>query len=60
LVNVTLTSLTQGTSNKTHTEILTAVNAGKLPIVNTAYGTTKMVASLTFVNSDKAIFTYEN
>ena len=59
-INVTLTSLTQGTSNKTHTEIFNAVTNGKIPIVNTSFDNTKMIAFLTHSSSEYAIFTYIN
>lgn len=64
-VQVTLTSLTQGTSNKTSTEIAQAVSDGKLPVVVTGYSSATMVAPLTRIDYDaedgySAIFTYED
>lgn len=59
-VNVTLTSLSTGTSDKTNTEIATAVSEGKIPFVSIIYGAAKMLAPLTFINSSEAVFTYEN
>lgn len=59
-INVTLTSLTGGASDKTHTEIFNAVTNGKIPIVNTSFGNIKMIASLTHSSSEYAIFTYIN
>lgn len=46
LVNVTMTSLTSGTSDKSSAEIAAAVNAGKLPIVKTGMAGLSMMATL--------------
>lgn len=59
-VNVTLTSMTEGTSDKTHIEILAAVNAGKIPFVYIDYSGSKMIASLLFANSNRVSFVYDN
>lgn len=60
IINVTLTSLTEGTSDKTHTEILNAVNTGKIPFVKTSFSGANMLAPLTHINSNYVIFTYIN
>lgn len=59
-VNVTLTSITEGTSDKSHTEILAAVNAGKIPFVYIDYSGIKMIAPLTRIESNYSVFTYED
>lgn len=59
-VNVTLTSITEGTSDKTHNEIATAVNAGKIPFVYINYSGIKMIAPLARVESNYSVFTYED
>lgn len=62
IVNVTVTSLEEETftSDKTHTEILNAVNAGKVPFVKTSFGGLNVLAPLTHIDSEHAIFTYIN
>ena len=59
-VNVTLTSTTAGTSDKSHAEINTAVIRGKIPFVYITYGTIKMVAPLARVESNYSVFVYED
>ena len=59
-VNVTLTSMTEGTSDKSQTEILAAVNAGKIPFVYIDYLGSKIIASLLFANSNRVSFVYDN
>lgn len=59
-VNVTLTSLIRGTSDKTHNEIAMAVNAGKIPFVYINFSGIKMIAPLVRVESNYSIFTYED
>lgn len=46
LINVTMNSMTSGTSDKSSAEIAAAVNAGKLPIVKTGMGQMSMMATL--------------
>ena len=60
IVTVTLTSTTAGTADKSVSEILTAVQTGKLPIVKTYSGSYYMIATLVYVSSNEAIFVYEN
>ncbi len=65
LVNVTVTSYTSGTSDKSATEIAAAVAANKLPVVKANYLGAILIASLTQIGTDSgnqpyAVFTYEN
>ena len=60
IINVTLTSLTAGTSDKSPSDISTAIAAGKIPIVSTAYGLNSMLAFLTYCNGGEAVFIYNN
>ena len=59
-VNVTLTSTTTGTSDKSHAEISAAVTAGKIPFIYITYGTIKMVAPLARVETNFSVFVYED
>ena len=67
IVTVTLTSLTEGTSDKTSDEIAVAAAAGKLPVVVTQYYNALLVAPLSWIHissdpleSSIAYFTYED
>ena len=67
IVTVTLTSLTEGTSDKTSDEIAAAAAAGKLPVVVTQYYNALLVAPLSWIHissdpleSNIAYFTYED
>ena len=57
-VNITLTSMTEGTSDKSHTEILAAVNAGKIPLAYGTFGTSKLVINLAYADPSGAKFVY--
>lgn len=59
-VHVTLTNATKGISDKSHSEILTAVNEQKIPFVYIDYAGSKLVASLLFANQNQASFVYND
>lgn len=53
LVNVTMSSITEGTSDKSSTQIAEALQAGKLPVVKTGYGDMAMMAQLSNLAYDE-------
>ena len=59
-VHVTLTNATEGISDKSHSEILTAVNEQKIPFVYIDYAGSKIVASLLSANQNQANFVYND
>ena len=59
-VVVSLTSITNGSSDKSHTEIAAAVTAGKIPFVYITFGSIKMIAPLARVESNYAVFVYQD
>lgn len=60
IVNVTLNSMTAGTSDKNSSEIYAVVGNGKIPVVaTTAYGQ-RMRAFLTSSTNSSAVFIYNN
>ena len=64
VVNVTLTSLTGGTSDKSSTDIYNAARAGKMVIAKVPYNGVQMVAVLVAAardtSDDIAVFQYQN
>lgn len=59
-VHVTLTNAIEGISDKSHSEILTAVNEQKIPFVYIDFAGSKIVASLLFANQNRASFVYND
>ena len=57
-VNVTLTSTSAGTSDKTRNQIYEAILAGMIPVVFTEYSGSKMTAFLSLVGSSYANFCF--
>lgn len=58
LVNVTLSSLTRGTSDKSSVQIASALQAGKLPVVKAEYARMQMMAQLSNLFYDETENTY--
>jgi hypothetical protein len=50
--------MTEGTSDKSHTEILAAVNAGKVPVAYGTFGTSKLVINLAYADPSWAKFVF--